>query len=136
MPDAVLIPSHVNAPGGREPDPEAFVAEIQRRFPDRQSKLILGCRSGVRSKSAASWLVELGYSSILDLEGGWLLWSSNPELPAWGERGEPPAPSSDNNKIKEGISQAVKEVPHAVDAPLNYTSLYPEEVFAQMQNNG
>jgi len=94
VPDAILIPSHVNAPGGREPDPEAFVAEIQRRFPDRQSKLVLGCRSGVRSKSAASWLVELGYSSILDLEGGWLLWSANPELPAWGERGEPPAPSA------------------------------------------
>jgi rhodanese-related sulfurtransferase len=35
----------------------------------------------VRSKAAAEWLLELGYSSILEIEGGWLLWAANPKLP-------------------------------------------------------
>ena len=52
-----------------------------KRFPERSSKLAIGCRSGVRSKAAAEWLLEMGYHSLLEIEGGWLLWSKNPKLP-------------------------------------------------------
>lgn len=33
-----------------------------------------GCRSGVRSKAAAAILLDMGYSSVTDVEGGWTAW--------------------------------------------------------------
>lgn len=35
-----------------------------------------GCRSGVRSKAASHILVELGYKSVSDVEGGWTAWAA------------------------------------------------------------
>lgn len=42
---------------------------VQTRFPDLQSKYILYCRSGIRSKHAQDILNALGYQHVYDLGG-------------------------------------------------------------------
>lgn len=57
IPGAVLVP---NESIGHS-DPEAL--------PDKEAKLIVYCRTGVRSKAASDKLVELGYENVYDMGG-------------------------------------------------------------------
>lgn len=52
---------------------------------DRQADLVLYCRSGARSMWAAAILVERGYQSVLNLQGGVLAWRAevDPSLSAY-----------------------------------------------------
>jgi len=81
IPGSVLVPAFRDTPEGRVPVPDEFTNAIANRYPDRESKLVIGCRSGVRSKAAADWLCEMGYSQLLEVDGGITLWASNPKLP-------------------------------------------------------
>jgi rhodanese-related sulfurtransferase len=66
---AFNVPLMHFTPGrGMAPNPE-FVAVMQKRFP-KESKLIVGCKSGSRSQRAAELLASLGYTDVIDLEGG------------------------------------------------------------------
>jgi rhodanese-related sulfurtransferase len=41
---------------------------------DREEPVYLYCRSGSRSQSAAKLLVQLGFKTVYDLQGGYLNW--------------------------------------------------------------
>jgi rhodanese-related sulfurtransferase len=65
----------VNAPvmhmmgGGMAPNNE-FVAVMQKAFP-KDAKLVLGCKSGMRSQRAAMLLEGAGFTNLLEMTGGW-----------------------------------------------------------------
>ena len=55
--------------GGRmAPNPE-FQRVVEASFP-KDSKLVIGCKSGGRSLQAAGLLAAAGYTNIVDLQGG------------------------------------------------------------------
>lgn len=49
-----------------------FEAKIQQL--DKTKPVYIYCRSGARSQTAAKKMVELGFTEIYDLEGGYLNW--------------------------------------------------------------
>lgn len=65
---AVNVPL-MHAHGGRmAPNPD-FQAVVAAAFPP-DAKLVVGCKSGGRSLQAASLLASLGYTSVVDVRGG------------------------------------------------------------------
>jgi rhodanese-related sulfurtransferase len=49
---------------------ETFVADLKARFA-KDAKLILGCRTGVRSLKAQAMLVADGFTNVLEQRAGW-----------------------------------------------------------------
>ncbi len=47
-----------------------FVRVVEAHFPKDQA-LILGCQAGSRSQRAADMLAASGYSTVLNMQGGW-----------------------------------------------------------------
>lgn len=43
--------------------------QIQKEIPNKNQKIIIYCRSGNRSKTAANILLEMGYKNVYDLGG-------------------------------------------------------------------
>jgi rhodanese-related sulfurtransferase len=60
---------HFEQGRGMMPNPD-FAAVVQAVF-GADDKLVLGCRSGRRSLRAAEMLVKVGYSSVVDMRGGY-----------------------------------------------------------------
>ena len=46
---------------------------------DKDSKIIVYCQSGMRSKQAIDKMIELGYTSLYNLDGGLLNWGGELE---------------------------------------------------------
>jgi rhodanese-related sulfurtransferase len=67
-PGAYNIPLLHATEAGRTPNP-AFVDEVVRAFP-KQTRLVVGCRTGRRSLDAAEVLLATGYEAIVDMRGG------------------------------------------------------------------
>lgn len=66
--------------------PPAMVAsEIEAAVPDKTRRVIIHCRSGVRSLAAAETLTELGYENVASVAGG---------IIEWAEQGLPTASDS------------------------------------------
>ena len=59
--NGALIPNH------------KFIDLVQEKF-DKNTPLILGCRSGGRSMNAATILKENGFTTLANLEGGFIEW--------------------------------------------------------------
>lgn len=57
IPGAVLLPHDMVA------------LEAEKQLPDKDQKILVYCRSGNRSKQAASALAELGYTDVLEFGG-------------------------------------------------------------------
>jgi rhodanese-related sulfurtransferase len=51
-----------------------FQAQLQGLNLDSQKKVLVYCRSGSRSGRASKVMEEMGFTNILDLEGGYLGW--------------------------------------------------------------
>ena len=50
---------------------EDFVAQVEKKFPDKETKLIIGCSDGrLRSINALEALDEAGYENIVGAKGG------------------------------------------------------------------
>ncbi len=69
VPHSFNVPLLNMGPGGMQPNPE-FMEVMQRCF-GKSEKLLLGCRSGGRSRRAAEMLVGAGYTQMADLLTGW-----------------------------------------------------------------
>jgi len=69
VPGSVNVPLLHMAPGGMQPNPE-FLDVMQSAF-DKSDKLIIGCRSGGRSRRAAEMLLAAGFGDLCDMAAGW-----------------------------------------------------------------
>jgi rhodanese-related sulfurtransferase len=59
---------HTDPSGSRTPNPD-FLAVMEASFP-RDAPLVLGCRSGQRSMTAAGRLLEAGFTGIVEQRAG------------------------------------------------------------------
>lgn len=71
-------------PHGRPEKNDRFVEQVAALH-GKEDRLIVGCRSGVRSRLAAADLVDAGFTNVKNLEGGYLslLRSANPHPTAY-----------------------------------------------------
>ena len=67
-PGALNVPLLHQAPGGMQENGEFL--EVMRRAFSQDARLVVGCRSGVRSRRAAGMLVQAGFSDVTDMLGG------------------------------------------------------------------
>ncbi len=70
--------------GGPRPNPE-FLATVQRHL-SPALKLIVGCRSGVRSQAACELLAQAGFADLANVRGGF---GGSDDTPGWAESGLP-----------------------------------------------
>ncbi len=72
----VHIPEQVHVPGTDFMIPYNDLTALIKVLPDKQAKIVLYCRSGSMSKTAAQALVDQGYANIFDLTNGMNEWLS------------------------------------------------------------
>jgi rhodanese-related sulfurtransferase len=66
---AFNVPINVPGPTGPTPNPD-FVAIVERAF-GKEGKLVVGCKSGPRSRRAVAQLAAAGFSELAEMPAGW-----------------------------------------------------------------
>ncbi len=86
---ALNVPLLHKGPAGMQPNPE-FMDVMEAAF-QKSDKLLIGCRSGQRSRRAAEMLAQRGYTELADLVTGWEGTRDDfgRPLPGWGPLGLP-----------------------------------------------
>jgi len=62
------VPGAINIPRG------LLEFQIEQQIPDKDTTILIYCKSGNRSALAAANLTRMGYKNILNIEGGWKAW--------------------------------------------------------------
>ncbi len=62
-------------PGGMSPNPD-FLSQVEASFPAKDIDLLVACAAGKRSAAAVAILESAGYTSLVDVQGGWNAWVS------------------------------------------------------------
>mmetsp|Transcript_19946 Transcript_19946/g.56064 ORF Transcript_19946/g.56064 Transcript_19946/m.56064 type:complete len:154 (-) Transcript_19946:138-599(-) len=71
---SVNIPVFFSGAGGMVPNAD-FVGQVQEEFPDKDTPMLLGCRSGRRSLVAGELLQSAEYCGpLLNVDGGFMDW--------------------------------------------------------------
>ncbi|XP_048501824.2 thiosulfate sulfurtransferase 16, chloroplastic-like [Beta vulgaris subsp. vulgaris] len=78
VPGAVNIPYMLRIGSGMTKNPD-FLEQVSSLF-GKDDEILVGCQSGKRSLMAANDLHSAGYSSIIDIAGGYSAWAQS-ELP-------------------------------------------------------
>jgi len=65
------IPGAIHVPRG------SLESRIENAVPDHDGRIVVYCASGARSAFATKTLEELGYSDVVNLEGGYTEWKRN-----------------------------------------------------------
>ena len=68
--------AEANIAGSKLVPPAMVADEIEAAVPDKSAKVILHCRSGVRSMTAAEQMAEMGYTDLANVSGGILEWQA------------------------------------------------------------
>ena len=63
------LPFSLIGPGGMMPNPEFL--QLALRLFDKEAGLVLGCATGNRSLRACQMLAQVGYSRLVNVEGGY-----------------------------------------------------------------
>jgi rhodanese-related sulfurtransferase len=76
--DFVLVNTHIPYEG-EIPHTDLFIpfneiADHQDQLPDRDARIVLYCRSGSMSTTAAETLVAEGYTNVFEVDGGMRAW--------------------------------------------------------------
>lgn len=77
----------------------SFLDECTRAFP-KDTKLVVGCKSGGRSLQAASMLIAAGFTSVIDQRGGF----DGGSEPGWREVGLPVARQAAPERTHAGLT--------------------------------
>jgi rhodanese-related sulfurtransferase len=71
-------PGAINIPAFSLPGPTPLQAEFLEKvaaaFPAKDTKMVVACASGRRSKVAMAWMVEQGYANAVENATGWGGW--------------------------------------------------------------
>ena len=62
------IPGAVNIPRG------LLEFKISKKVPDKNTKIVMYCKSGGRGCLATCTLCRMGYKNVKNMDGGWLAW--------------------------------------------------------------
>jgi rhodanese-related sulfurtransferase len=73
---ALNIPIMHFAPGAGMYPNEEFIAVVQANLP-KHAKIVVGCKTGMRSGRACELLVQIGYTSVANVRGGFAGLSDN-----------------------------------------------------------
>ena len=95
---AYNVPLAHLGPQGMSPNLD-FLAVMQKTFP-KESKLVVGCKTGGRSLQAATLLLSSGWQSIIDQRAGFqgTMDSAGRPEPGWGPKGLPSSQTAERGR--------------------------------------
>jgi len=74
--EAVNVPAFARNDDELMPLSDTFLQLVAENFPDKEAKIVVGCATGSRSKTACSWLVDAGYSQVIENSDGFVGWKN------------------------------------------------------------